>query len=117
QGDGPTVVEVVLCVDEQIGEITVVDVVRAPPDERTVDDVAVVLVDELGPEELLDRRADLLVNVIVVAELLDLLPRCEAEPAAGIGASGRCHVCSCLSSGADLFRASHPRAVPRMVIP
>ena len=59
-------------VDERVDQVTVV---LAPPQQDRVDDLVVVLVDELAAGERRDRGAQLVVAVLVVAELLDDLTR------------------------------------------
>src|SRR5690606_818799 len=57
-----------------------VAVIFAPPQQHDVDHVVVVLVDELVPRDGLDRFPELLVDVVVVADLLHHLARFDAEP-------------------------------------
>ena len=56
-----------------------VPVLLAPPDEGGVGDVAVVLVLEFGAGHVLDLEAEVVIDVAVVAELLDDLAGGEAE--------------------------------------
>ena len=71
-------------VDEAVDEVTVV---VAPPQQDRVDDVAVVAVDHVGVDAVLDRDAQLVIGVVVPAEFLDDHAGLEPEPV-----SRSCHL-------------------------
>ena len=64
-------------VDEAVDEVAVV---VAPPQQHRVHDVAVVTVDHVGVDAVLDRDAKLVIGVVVPAELLDHHAGLEAQP-------------------------------------
>ena len=66
-------------VDEAVDQVAVV---VAPPQQHRVDDVAVVAVDHVGVDAVLDRDAQLVVGVVVPAELLDHHAGLEPQPVA-----------------------------------
>ena len=66
-------------VDEAVDEVAVL---VAPPQHDRVDDVAVVAVDHVGVDGVLDGDPEVVVGVVVPAELLDHHAGLEAQPAA-----------------------------------
>ena len=83
QHDEAPVVEDPDHVDERVAEVAVA---VAPPEEHGIGPAGVVLVLDLGAAEVLDGEAELVVDVGVVAELLDHLVAGEPEPLDGRGA-------------------------------
>src|SRR3954469_23636636 len=66
---------------ERVGQsVEQITVVVAPPHQHDVDHVVVVLVDQLALGDRLDGAPQLLVAVVVVADLLHHLARLDAEP-------------------------------------
>ena len=59
--------------------------------QHPVGDVVVVLVLELGPDDVLDREPQVVVDVVVIAELLDDLPLGKSELAEGRRSRGLAH--------------------------
>jgi len=64
-------------VDQRVDEVAVP---VAPPQQDHVDHVVIVLVDQFHAVYLCDRAAQLLVAIIVIADLLHHLARLDTEP-------------------------------------
>jgi hypothetical protein len=77
QPDHPAVGQVRQRVDQRVDQVAVT---VAPPEDRGVDDVLHLLVDQLGPGEILHRSPQVGVHVVVVPELLDDLALAKPEP-------------------------------------
>ena len=69
--DHAVAVEVGLRVHQDVSQVVDVTVVIAPPHDRGVGYVLIVLIDQLGTGQRLGGRAELVVDVVVVTELLD----------------------------------------------
>src|SRR5450756_1249574 len=98
QHDELTLRQVGQRVHQSVDEVAVI---LAPPQDPRIDDVAVVLVLELGATDLLDRQTEVLIDVLVISVLLDYLSSGKAKlchrTVRRRGFRGRNHECSPLT--------------------
>ena len=83
-----TILKNSLHVHEGIREISVA---VAPPHNRTISDVVVVFISQLVVRVILNCLTQCLINVFVLAEFLDDIPREKTKQIESLGVSGRCH--------------------------
>lgn len=77
--DEATIIEIRQGVNEEIREIPVVGIITAPPHDGTVNDIAVVDVNDRLSRLLFYCAAKILIGIVVDIELLDNLSRLESE--------------------------------------
>ena len=109
QHDEALVEELRQAVDHEVDEVVVA---VAVPEQHPVRAVVEVLVLELGPDDVLEPEPQVVVDVVVIAELLDDLPLGKSELAEGRRSRGLAH-CHRSSRSRGCGSVSWREQVPR----